>query len=172
MYCKTSDLALEPITCDALPELVRLLTDDVVGKTYMVPDFPTPEAAYPLAERIQALSQQADRFVAGIWLGDRLIGLLNETEADGCCIEIGYAILPEYHNKGYGTQALQAAVQHLLAQGFTQVRAGAFAENTASIRVMEKAGMVLLDKTDTVTYRGIVHQCVYYAAKKETNTGI
>ena len=43
------------------------------------------------------------------------------------------------------------------------VRCGAFSENTASIRVMEKAGMVREDFTEDIEYRGIMHHCVYYS---------
>ena len=50
----------------------------------------------------------------------------------------------------------------LFSFGFLQVTAGAFENNAASIRVMEKSGMVRLDRTDTVTYRGKEHRCVYY----------
>ena len=45
------------------------------------------------------------------------------------------------------------------------VRCGAFPENTASIRVMEKAGMVREDFTEDIEYRGIMHHCVYYSIK-------
>jgi len=40
--------------------------------------------------------------------------------------------------------------------------AGAFAENCASIRVMQKAGMQLMDKTELIEYRGQNRNCVYY----------
>ena len=51
----------------------------------------------------------------------------------------------------------------LFAKGFREVVCGAFEENTASLRVMEKAGMEKLDITESIEYRGKVHNCVYYS---------
>ncbi len=45
---------------------------------------------------------------------------------------------------------------------FTVVKTGAFTENIASIRVMEKCGMRRFDETEEIEYRGKNHTCVYY----------
>ena len=41
-----------------------------------------------------------------------------------------------------------------------------FEENIASIRVMEKCGMMRQEHHDEISYRSVVHRCVYYAIKK------
>ena len=46
------------------------------------------------------------------------------------------------------------------------VYAGAFAENPASLRVMQKAGMTLMDKTEDLEYRGKTHHCIFYASER------
>ena len=79
-------------------------------------------------------------------------------------IEVGYALLPAYHNRGFATEALVGAIEYLRGCGFSRILAGAFAENAASLRVMEKAGMVRIDKTDAIDYRGHMHTCIYYAS--------
>ena len=132
----------------------------------MVPDFTGPEEAAKLAGQLINLSCGEGRYVAGIYLGERLIGILNETEVAGQQIEIGYALLPRYHNQGYCTEALGGAIGYFFARGFREVVAGAFSENGASIRVMEKNGMEKLARTDEIDYRGRTHTCVYYAAKR------
>lgn len=164
VFVKTKRLTLQPIAQTSLEELTALLMDAAVTRTYMVPDFADREDGRKLAQRIGLLSQNPERYVAGIYLGDRLIGLLNETERSGDTIEVGYAILPPYHNQGYGTEALTGAMDFLLDRGFCRVIAGAFAENAASLRVMEKCGMQRIDYTDEVSYCGKTHRCVYYQA--------
>lgn len=165
MYIKTKRLELKPIPMTDAEDLVDLLTDPVVGKTYMVPDFADREAAGKLALRLCELSQDPKRFVAGIYLGEQVIGLLNETDVRVQSLELGYAISSRHHNQGYGTEALRGAVDYFFSQGFAEVVAGAFEENLASLRIMQKCGMSRLDKTDTVDYRGKTHRCIYYSIK-------
>lgn len=165
MYVKTKRLELKPMDADGVENLTQLLMDDVVKQTYMLPDFAGRQEARSMAQRIRAMSEDSGRYVAGIYLESQLIGLLNETEICGDCIEVGYAILPRFHNRGYGTEALTGAIGYFFGQGFAQVVAGAFEENAASIRVMEKSGMTKAARTDEVTYRGKTHRCIYYLAQ-------
>ena len=152
---------------DADRELViDLLTDNTVKQTYMIPDFASREDAAKLFERLKGLSQQEDRYISGIYLDGMFIGILNETEIKGNSIELGYAILPKFHNCGYCTEALSGAIQYLFSNGFAQVVTGAFEENLPSIRVMVKSGMKKLDHQEEIEYRGVVHRCVYYAIQK------
>ena len=167
MYIKTEHLELKPIHSDSLEELTDLLTDAVVTSFYMVPDFPNREDARKLARRLMELSYQEERRVAGIYLGSALIGILNQTDAQGDRIELGYAILPQYHNRGYGTEALKGAISYCFRLGFREVLTGAFAENTPSIRVMVKCGMQKTDLQEEIPYRGKTHECVYYSITKE-----
>ena len=44
--------------------------------------------------------------------------------------------------------------------------AGAFEENKASMRVMEKAGMTRITLEEDINYRGASHHCLYYSVKK------
>ena len=116
-----------------------------------------------LFDQLYALSHAEQHFVAGIYFADRLIGFMNDMEYDGDTVELGYVIDPAWHNRGFATEALRAAIAYLFEHGLTQICAGAFAENPASIRVMQKSGMTRLDKTEEITYRGVTHRCVYYA---------
>lgn len=146
--------------------VVQLLTDDRVKQTYMVPDFKSRDEAVKLFERLRDLSCQDDRYVAGIYLDGGFIGILNETEIQDKSIELGYAILPQHHNCGYGTEVLSGAISYMFSRGFDRVVTGAFEVNKASIRVMVKSGMHLQAHQDEIEYRGTVHRCVYYAIEK------
>jgi RimJ/RimL family protein N-acetyltransferase len=167
MHIQTNRLTLQPVRVDSLEDLARLLTDPIVGKTYMVPDFANEAAAYTLADRIRELSQNPEKFVLGIYLGNRLIGLMNETDISGDSIEVGYAIRSDLHGCGFATEALAAGIAYLFTAGYNQVKAGAFEDNTASIRVMEKCAMTRLPQTDEIAYRGQIHRCVYYGIGRE-----
>lgn len=142
--------------------MLDILTDGTVKQTYMLPDFERKEDALPLFQRLMEMSCSEDHFVRGIFDEDVLVGFLNDVEIVRDTIELGYVIHPDHQGKGYAAAALKAAISALFTKGYREVTCGAFSENPASIRVMEKAGMKLLPKTEEIEYRGSVHHCVYY----------
>lgn len=163
MDFRTERLEIKPISLKDKEAVLDLLTNETVSKTYMLPEYKAREDAEPLFLRLVQLSQDVSRYVAGVYLDGAFIGMMNETEIKGSRIEMGYAYLPAYYNRGYATEAFRGAVSYLHTHGFTTVLAGAFSENAASLRVMEKCGMVKQDYTDEIEYRGKTHTCVYYA---------
>ena len=160
-------ITLEQMSAGDAIHICRILQDNDVKKTYMVPDL-SNSAAMELAHKMIRLSCDESRYVRGIYLGNTLVGILNDVGIYGSTIELGWVIDPTQQGKGFATAAVRMAIEVLFGMGYTQVIAGAFSENAASIRVMEKAGMVLQDKTEEIEYRGQTHKCVYYAMKKET----
>lgn len=159
---------LKAITEENRQVMLDLLTNHAVKKTYMLPDFERQEDAIPLFHRFCSLSLDEKRFVRGIFVGPELVGFLNDVEMENGSIELGYVIHPDHWNKGYATSALKLAIGQLFALGFHTVLAGAFEENPASLRVMEKAGMQKIDKMDMVEYRGAEHRCVYCQIENKT----
>lgn len=144
--------------------LVELLTNDQIKLTYMLPDFPRREDAIPLARRLMELSRKENRFVRGMDQDGTLVGFLNDVEITDGAIELGYVVHPDHWNRGFATAALKLAISQLFQQGFREVLCGAFEENPASLRVMEKAGMQKLDRTEEIDYRGRVHLCLFCSA--------
>ena len=163
---KTSRLTLGEIRERDFESLIAIMKSDEVGKTYMVPELTTREAEEKLFSRICELSERDDRYVFGIFLDGKLIGMLNDTDICGKTIEVGYAIHPDYWGNGYATEALSAVIPHLFSAGFDEIIAGAFECNPASLRVMEKSGMKRSNLKGEVEYRGVTHKCVYYSIKK------
>ena len=163
----TERLCLRAIRPEDEDSLIALLTDGEVGKTYMVPDLPDEETKSEFFRRLQERSGRPENLLFAVAKEERLIGLIHKVAKEGDRIELGYAILPAEKNRGYASEALQAMIGALFAKGFRVVEAGAFAENAASQRVMEKCGMKRLEKTETVSYRGQDHLCVYYGIKNE-----
>jgi RimJ/RimL family protein N-acetyltransferase len=166
MQFNTKRLEIRPIALEDKEAVLDLLTNEIAGKTYMFPEFKNREAAEPLFRRLVQLGQDDSRFVAGVYLDCSFIGMMNDVEVKDGRIEMGYAYLPAYYNRGYATEAFQGAIDYLLAHGFETVLAGAFAQKLARLRVMEKCGMEKQDYTDEIEYRGNTYTCIYYAAKK------
>lgn len=68
---------------------------------------------------------------------------------------IGYAVLPEFRNRGYATQILRAAVRFARDElGLVRVLVTCDDDNGASIRVIEKNHGVLADTVRDATLRG------------------
>lgn len=164
MRLETKRLTIRPIEEMDISALVEILTDETVSKTYMVPPLASQMEAEQLARRFVIASHDENRLALAIDLEGKLIGFINDVEQRDGMIELGYAIHPDYHNRGYMTEALEAMLDALFQQGVISVVAGAFAENEASMRVMRKCGMRRLTQTEDIRYRGEVHVCVYYAA--------
>ena len=148
------------------PRLAMLATSTEVNKTYMLPDFESTEKARPLFDRLSAMSKDSSRYVRAMEENGEFVGFCNDVERDGDAVEIGYAMCPDVWGRGYCTEALKLAIADLFELGFNQVVAGAFVENPASLRVMEKAGMTPIEKVDEIDYRGRTHTCVYRAITK------
>ena len=159
----TPRLILGSISEQDFEALGAIFTNDTVKQTYMLPDFESDAALLRLLERIRDLSLNEERYVYGIFLDGKLIGVMNDTDVDGKTVEMGYALHPSVYNKGYATEAFSAMIAHLFECGFETVLAAAFEENPASLRVMQKCGMCRIDKTESIDYRGKTHNCIYYA---------
>lgn len=167
MEFTTQRLRVGQIREKDLPALMALMTDDTVKQTYMVPDFASAAEAEAMARRLMDLTRDPTRHRAGIFLQDGLIGIIHDVMQKEDTVEIGYALLPAYYNQGYCSEAFRGVIQWMWQHGFRKVIAGAFEENRASIRVMEKCGLTLQPETEEIDYRGKTHHCVYYGIERE-----
>ena len=78
-----------------------------------------------------------------------IVGDVGLSPADGetGVIKVGYTVDPRFQSRGYATEAVKALVDYAFATLDADiVRAYAGAENTPSIRVMEKVGMRLMER--------------------------
>ena len=157
-----NQITLRPFRPEDQAQILETVTSGKVNQTYMLPDFETKKDAIPLFNRLMNLSNDSSRFVRCIDLDGTAIGFLNDVEVKDGAMELGYVIHPDYHNRGYMTQALKLAISNLFDLGYKRVVCGAFEQNKASQRVMEKAGMERIPFTEEIEYRGNTHLCVYY----------
>lgn len=81
-------------------------------------------------------------------MDNRVIGVMSLKLAAGSLPELGYWLGEPHWGQGYATEAaigLLAAVRHL--PGFAEVRARALESNRGSVRVLEKAGFTLFERS-------------------------
>jgi ribosomal-protein-alanine N-acetyltransferase len=108
-----------------------------------------PDGFYTLEthERRLAMRQDAEDFADfGIFLaaGDELIGRIQLSGISRGPFEnayLGYFVSERYNGRGYATAAVRQAVDAAFGElGLHRVQAAVIPRNTASIRVLEKAG--------------------------------
>lgn len=157
---KTERLILKEIEEKDRDALFGILCSEKVNCFYMVPPLDTPEARDKMFTYFRDTSVSESVFLKGIFLQNSLIGFINQVSVENNIIEIGWALDPEYHNQGFMTEAAACAADYLLKQGYSAVRAGAFEENPASMRVMEKIGMHRIEQTEDIAYKGRMHHCI------------
>lgn len=156
---------LRPILPEDQERILDILTSPLVSKTYMTPDFKHREDAVQLSFHLMEMCEHDIQYVRAIAAENGFVGFLNMVAIKDNAVELGYVIHPDFHGKGYMTQALQLAMDELFSMGYHEIIAGAFSTNTASIRVMEKCGMERIEKTEQIEYRGARHNCIYYSKK-------
>ncbi len=84
--------------------------------------------------------------------------------------EIGYTINPKFRNKGYASEALKRVLDFLLIEvEYNRIQAGHLADNPASGRVMEKAGMKYEGtlRQDNRNHEGILTNSKVYGILRE-----
>ena len=82
------------------------------------------------------------RFVITLKEDQKAVGsidVVDYDEKDGSP-EIGYCISRKLWNKGYMTETAKAFIDYLFKKGFKKVHIGAYVENIASNRVIQKCG--------------------------------
>jgi ribosomal-protein-alanine N-acetyltransferase len=143
---RTERLVLRPFSLTDAPDVMRLAGDiRVYETTLLIP--------HPYGERIaeswisthQAVFYEEGGAIFAICLTNgSLIGAISLNRSglfNGA--ELGYWIGPAYWNCGYCTEAVKAVLNYGFKElGYHKISARHFVGNSASGRVMQKAGMV------------------------------
>lgn len=159
----TKNLVLKSIGDNDKKTVLSVFENPLVGKTYMTPVFENDEARERFFSRLKENTLKTTRFCYGIYFNKSFIGLLNDVDVKNDEIEVGYCLHPDVWNRGYATETLEAAIKELFRMGYKTVVAAHFIENPASGRVMEKCGMTRINREEVIEYKGVKHQCIYYA---------
>ena len=156
-------LVLKTLSQESRDKMISIVKNSIVRKTYMIPLLETREAEDKLFSTLRNSTMSDVRIAFAVYYNDEVVGYLNDVGYENGVIEIGYFIDPDYHNKGFCTEALKGVIEELFRMGFHTVKAGFFEENTASRRVMEKCGMTETGETEDIEYLGQTHNCIYMA---------
>lgn len=79
-----------------------------------------------------------------VWKHDTPIGMVYLRPNDLILRQatLGFDLLPEFQGQGYGTEAVKATIEFIeCSSNLVKITAGAFSDNPASRRILEKAGM-------------------------------
>ena len=158
----TDRLTLKSILENDKKDLLKIVENPLVKKSYMLPDLSSEEERENFFQRIRNSTLNKERFVYGIYSKNKIIGYINQVALENEVIELGYFIDPIEWNKGYATEALKVSIDELFRIGIKVVQAAHFENNPASGRVMQKAGMHSIEKVEIITYRNAEHRCLYY----------
>jgi RimJ/RimL family protein N-acetyltransferase len=145
---RTDRLLLRPVTPEdfgrlyeirAIPSVTQWLTGRPASYDAYVERYGTPER---LASTL--VMELGDSVIGDLFLGveSPYAQLEVRDQAEGTLGVIGWLLDPAYAGQGYATEAAAAMLGICFEDlGLHRVVAGAFADNPASVRVMEKIGM-------------------------------
>ena len=164
---KTDRLVLKCLNNNDYDDLSKMLVNYDIKRTYMIPDFESVDELVDFFNKLVRISKYDDRLLYGIYLDNKIIGMINEVEVVDRKIELGYFINPLYQNKGYCTEVLIKMIDELFSMGFDTIKTSVFIDNIPSMKVCNKAGMKNTNEFEFVNYNGKEIKCVCFEIKKE-----
>jgi RimJ/RimL family protein N-acetyltransferase len=142
MKIETARLTLEPISMSLAQRIVE--RDERSGDNWH-PDYPLVDELNPLRSLAQATKPDSvftlyliRRNADGLAVGG--LGFFGPPDASGR-IEFGYGLISNARGVGLATEALQAALEYATTHGALRAAADTDENNTASQRVLIKAGL-------------------------------
>ena len=135
-------------------DLAKILNNQKI-MNHLRDGLPYPYTVEDAKEYISSMLQanQEKMFAFAINVDEHVIGSISVTRLDNihyCTGELGYYIGEDYWGKGYATSAVKQVCQYVFEHSdIIRIFAEPFAYNTASCRVLEKAGFI---------YEGTLHK--------------
>jgi RimJ/RimL family protein N-acetyltransferase len=165
----TDRLVLEPLTAAHADALFEALQD---GAIYTWISLEPPASLALLRERWARLESRITpdgregrlnwavrRALDGAYVGKCDVVV----DMDDVATNVGYLFFPPFWGSGYAGEALAAIVEHLARHGIVRLLATVTAGNTASMRVLERAGFVrtrVIPDNDVI--RGVSYDDIEY----------
>ena len=141
---RTDRLVLRQLTMKDAPTISRLVSDYAISR--MTCSFPHPMPLLSAEFRIMYLWAQRRRSLAYPYAitidGGELMGMADVFRSSpDAALQIGYWVGKPYWGMGYACEAASAIIHEAHVQlGANNLIAGAFSDNTASLRVLQKLG--------------------------------
>lgn len=149
---ETVRLTLRAPVLDDVPDMVALANNPKMVETTATLPFPFVQSDG--AEAVAKANSPGQRAYAIAGPDGRFMGTILFKLVDGKHPEIGYWLGEPHWGQGYAAEAVKgliAAVAHLPA--FATINARVLKSNPASVRVLEKAGFVVIEHTSSVVER-------------------
>jgi ribosomal-protein-alanine N-acetyltransferase len=151
---ETERLVLRPLEMADAEGIYEYAKEPEVTKYVIFETHKSLEDTYAFLREVDQWRKEASNAVWGIRLrlDEKFVGTvgLHRYEPEHKSVEIGYATGIPYWNKGYTTEAVQALIRQVFnTTDMNRIHAHHYLPNTASGRVMEKAGM---------KYEGVLRQ--------------
>jgi RimJ/RimL family protein N-acetyltransferase len=139
---QVGELLLRPPTAADVPAIAPAFLDESVGGEAGLPQLTPPEIHAFMEDRLDELRHSGRLFPLLIVDRTTIVGGASLTNYDSFRdrVEIGYWLLAEGRGRGIATRVARALAMHAFHVGLRRVEAVVRPENTASIRVLERAG--------------------------------
>ena len=162
----SGNITLDKITLDDVFDYYLIASNKNITISFMLDEVETIKEAKSVIEDVINNYSDNEYYYFAIRLNNKLIGVMKTYESD--YLELGYAINEDYWNKGYATIALNLVTDYFLKMDrIKKIILGAFSDNYASIRVMEKCGYSFLGiKKDEFYYKGKSRDICYFIKNK------
>jgi len=172
MVLTTGHLILRDNTEADLPHLHRLLSDK--GNMCFLDELQTNTVEETEANLRMAMAN-ADGHYFAVWekATGAYVGQIGYTETENAAtVHLGYFVLPEFAGKGYTTEAVKRVCAFaFMEDGRARITTGCYKENTASERVMVKAGFrKAAVQPKAVLHDGVMKERLAYALHHEDST--
>jgi RimJ/RimL family protein N-acetyltransferase len=147
---QTARLTLAPMRPADAPAVARLLGDARVARMLKVVPHPfPPEDAVAYIARLNAGPGVERAWAIRLKDDPQVIGAISaKYPATGEVPRIGYWLAPAFWGRGLMSEAAEALVDRLFADGAPAVEVGAFRDNPASRRVAENIGFAFAPAPD------------------------
>nr|WP_269438431.1 GNAT family N-acetyltransferase [Arthrobacter gengyunqii] len=157
----TARLAIRPAVVEDLPRIFEYYRKPEVSE-WLASHPADLDAFIERARQPELLAciyvvERGDIHIGDLYMGIRDAWAQKEVQAQAHATqaEIGYVIAPDYAGQGYANEAVAELLRICFEDlGLRRVTAECLAENVASWRVMEKAGM----RRETVTRQASLHR--------------
>ncbi len=171
MKLETKRLELSTFREEDKERLVELLNDERITSVTTIPYPYSLEDASNFLEHIEELKKEGTVNLAirlketGELIGG--IGLYNDEKHKRAMA--GYWLTPSYWSQGIMTEALKRMIEYGFSEmGLIRIEAHHVGHNSASGKVMEKAGMIKEGHFRSHIIRdGVVHDSIHYAILKD-----
>lgn len=138
---QVAELLLRPPTEGDVPAIAPAFLDDTVGGEAGLPRLAPAEIHAFMAKRLDELRASGRLFPLVIVERGAVVGGASLTNYDPLRdrVELGYWLFAEGRGRGIATRVARALALHAFQAGLLRVEAVVRPENTASIRVLERA---------------------------------